>query len=193
MLYLNQKKKAIAQINKKRKRLKKNQIKNIIPYALIGCIALGIGAYFVENNNKIEELNSQIVKKEQKLDEAGKELDEKKQKIKEKDQELDKVKNEEKEIQVVVSDEATLYSEGLKLKKNKDYEGAIVNFKHVIDSGKSKQYISESIYEVASLNEKLGNNDIALTYYKQGVDLAKSQNNNKALGELNEAIWMLED
>lgn len=48
-------------------------------------------------------------------------------------------------------------------------------------------------YQLGQLNEKLGNNDIALTYYKQGVDLAKSQNNNKALGELNEAIWMLED
>lgn len=48
-------------------------------------------------------------------------------------------------------------------------------------------------YQLGQLNEQLGNNDIALTYYKQGVELAKSQNNNKALGELNEAIWMLED
>jgi tetratricopeptide (TPR) repeat protein len=48
-------------------------------------------------------------------------------------------------------------------------------------------------YQLGQLNEKLGNNDIALTYYKQGVNIAKSQNNNKALGELNEAIWMLED
>lgn len=48
-------------------------------------------------------------------------------------------------------------------------------------------------YQLGQVNEKLNNNDIALTYYKQGVDLAKSQNNNKALGELNEAIWMLED
>jgi len=48
-------------------------------------------------------------------------------------------------------------------------------------------------YQLGQLNEKLGNNDMALTYYKQGVDIAKSQNNNKALGELNEAIWMLED
>ena len=48
-------------------------------------------------------------------------------------------------------------------------------------------------YQLGQVNEKLGNNDIALTYYKQGVDIAKSQNNHKALGELNEAIWMLED
>ena len=48
-------------------------------------------------------------------------------------------------------------------------------------------------YQLGQLNEKLDNNEVALHYYKQGVDLAKSQNNNKALGELNEAIWMLED
>lgn len=48
-------------------------------------------------------------------------------------------------------------------------------------------------YQLGQLNEKLGNNDLALTFYKQGVDIAKSQNNTKALGELNEAIWMLED
>ena len=48
-------------------------------------------------------------------------------------------------------------------------------------------------YQLGQVNEKLGNNDIALIYYKQGVELAKSQKNTKALGELNEAIWMLED
>jgi tetratricopeptide (TPR) repeat protein len=48
-------------------------------------------------------------------------------------------------------------------------------------------------YQLGQVNEKMGNNDIALIFYKQGVELAKSQTNLKALGELNEAIWMLED
>jgi tetratricopeptide (TPR) repeat protein len=48
-------------------------------------------------------------------------------------------------------------------------------------------------YQLGQVNEKLGNNDIAISFYKQGIDLAKLQNNTKALGELNEAIWMLED
>lgn len=48
-------------------------------------------------------------------------------------------------------------------------------------------------YQLGQVNEKLGINEDALAYYKQGVELAKSQNNTKALGELNEAIWMLED
>ena len=48
-------------------------------------------------------------------------------------------------------------------------------------------------YQLGQVNEKLGDNEIALSFYKQGVELAKSQHNNKTLGELNEAIWMLED
>lgn len=48
-------------------------------------------------------------------------------------------------------------------------------------------------YQLGQVWERLGNNDTALGYYKQGLELAKTQNNRKAQGELNEAIWMLED
>ncbi|MDF2448669.1 MAG: hypothetical protein K0R26_1173 [Bacteroidota bacterium] len=48
-------------------------------------------------------------------------------------------------------------------------------------------------YQMGQLNEKLGDNQTALSYYKEGVKLASLQNNRKALGELNEAIWMLEE
>lgn len=48
-------------------------------------------------------------------------------------------------------------------------------------------------YQLGQLYEKLANTEKALTYYKQGVELANKQGNKKALGELNEAIWLLED
>ena len=48
-------------------------------------------------------------------------------------------------------------------------------------------------YQLGQTWEKLGHNEKALTFYKQGLELAKSQNNRKAQGELSEAIWMLED
>lgn len=48
-------------------------------------------------------------------------------------------------------------------------------------------------YQLGQLWEKLGHNDKALAFYKQGLDLARAQNNRKAQGELSEAIWMLED
>jgi len=41
--------------------------------------------------------------------------------------------------------------------------------------------------------EKLNHNNKAISFYKQGVELAKTQGNTKAIGELNEALWMLED
>lgn len=48
-------------------------------------------------------------------------------------------------------------------------------------------------YQLGQTWEKLGNTAQALAFYKQGLELAKSQDNRKAQGELSEAIWMLED
>lgn len=48
-------------------------------------------------------------------------------------------------------------------------------------------------YQLGQVWEKLGNTEKALGFYKQGLELAKAQNNRKAQGELSEAIWMLED
>ena len=48
-------------------------------------------------------------------------------------------------------------------------------------------------YQLGQAAEKLNKEKEALEYYHKGVELAKKQNNNKALNELNESIWMLED
>lgn len=50
-----------------------------------------------------------------------------------------------------------------------------------------------SYYQLAKIQEELGNEDAALKIYRTGASLAKEQNNMKILGELNEAIWFLED
>lgn len=71
-----------------------------------------------------------------------------------------------------------------------DFSEAEKQFKKVLDINTT--YLP-CFYQLGQVNEKLGNNDIAISYYKQGVEIAKTQNNTKALGELNEAIWMLED
>ncbi len=71
-----------------------------------------------------------------------------------------------------------------------EFKEAETQFKKVLSI--NPEYLP-CFYQLGQVNEKLGNNEIALQYYKQGVDFAKSQNNTKALGELNEAIWMLED
>lgn len=71
-----------------------------------------------------------------------------------------------------------------------DYTDADTQFKKVLEINPS--YLP-CYYQLGQVNEKLNHNGIALGYYKLGVALAQSQNNKKALGELNEAIWMLED
>lgn len=48
-------------------------------------------------------------------------------------------------------------------------------------------------YQLGQVLEKLNQPNEAINYYKQGLEVAKSQNNTKALGEINEALWMLED
>lgn len=48
-------------------------------------------------------------------------------------------------------------------------------------------------YQLGKASEALNQNEQAIVYYKQGVELAKKQNNRKALGELNEALWMLDE
>ena len=71
-----------------------------------------------------------------------------------------------------------------------DIKEAEMQFKKVLEI--DSNYLP-CFYQLGQVNEKLNNIELALSYYKQGLELAKLQNNKKALGELNEAIWMLED
>ncbi len=48
-------------------------------------------------------------------------------------------------------------------------------------------------YQLGQVTEKLASFDEAIVYYKKGLEIAKAQNNTKAIGEINEALWMLED
>ncbi|MGL5329944.1 MAG: tetratricopeptide repeat protein [Peptostreptococcaceae bacterium] len=162
---------------------KKKSKTNIIPYVLIIGLTLGIGGYYIHNKNKIEELNSKLDEKSEKLDEAGEQLSKADEKLNKKDeelkqtqQELDKVKETEKETEVVVSDELTLYNKALEHKKNNDYKAAINSYKNVIEKGKSQKYISESIYQVALLNEKIDNDDEAIKYYKKYINTYTKKN-----------------
>ncbi len=48
-------------------------------------------------------------------------------------------------------------------------------------------------YRLGQIAEKIKTPEEAIVYYKQGLDLAKKQNDNKTANELSEAIWLLED
>jgi Tfp pilus assembly protein PilF len=48
-------------------------------------------------------------------------------------------------------------------------------------------------YQLGKLYEQKEETDKAIETYKLGIEIAKQQDNNKAHGELNEALWLLED
>lgn len=48
-------------------------------------------------------------------------------------------------------------------------------------------------YQLGQVSEKLSLLNEAIVYYQKGLELAKIQLNMKAMGELNEALWFLED
>lgn len=161
------------QVKGKKEESSKIKTKNsLILYTLIGGLVLGIGGYYIYNKNKIYDLNKAISEKEQKISKVDNELKQKDKEIEKKEEQLIKVKSEsnKEKVQVIVSDEETLYNKAMKEYKNKDYKKSIENFEHVVASSKSPKYTPESIYMLALINEKLGNNDDAIKYYKKYIN-----------------------
>lgn len=151
----------------------KKKSKNSKPFLIFGvCLLLALGAYHMYSKNKIDKLNEQLSNHEQELNKAGKELNEKEKEIKEKEKALNNAKNEgEKEdTQVIVSDEETLYHKAVDESKDKNYKEAIKNFEYIVSQGKSKKYISEAVYQLAILNEKTGNDEEAIKFYKRYIN-----------------------
>ncbi|MEG2789622.1 MAG: tetratricopeptide repeat protein [Romboutsia sp.] len=159
-------------ISSKSKDTKKSNKKNIVQYIVIGFLVMSMGVFYLKIKNKIENLNLELNKKEQELDETDKELNEKSQELNNTTEELYKVKNNENkdDKEIVVADEQSLYNQAIKLKKVENYEDAINNFKHVISGGKSKKYISESIYQVAIISDKIGDKEESIKYYKKYIN-----------------------
>ncbi len=155
--------------------------KNFIPYIAMGCLVLGMVIFYINSKNKIEKLNNQIIKNEEQLNKANQvisdtneELNKANQIISDTNKELNKVKNEQSNS-VVLKDEETLYKDGLNLKKEKKYDDAIKILKKIVSNGKTKKYISESIYQVAFLSEKIKNNEDAIKYYKKYINTYTSE------------------
>jgi tetratricopeptide (TPR) repeat protein len=50
-----------------------------------------------------------------------------------------------------------------------------------------------AFYQLGKAYESISEMEKALSYYRQGLDLARLQKNNKSVNEFGEAIFMLED
>ncbi|MFL5753809.1 MAG: tetratricopeptide repeat protein [Bacteroidia bacterium] len=69
-------------------------------------------------------------------------------------------------------------------------ENAIRQLEELVD--RDANYLG-TYYQLGKLYEQKEEADKAILIYKRGIEVAKQQDNNKAHGELNEALWLLED
>lgn len=160
---------------------KKSNKKSLIPYIIIALLVVGMGIYHVNNKARINSLTSELNNKEEKLNEADKQLNETNQQLDETNKKLEETNEVLDEAQtqnkIASLDEQTLYTKATNFKKSGNYEDAIEYYKGVIKYGKTKKFISASIYEVAILNEKIGNNEEAVSYYKKYINTYTSEEN----------------
>ena len=82
------------------------------------------------------------------------------------------------------------YALALEMLGENKFEEAEQQFKKTIKL--NAEYLP-NYYQLAQTLEKLNKKNEAAQYYKKGLELAKTQKNQKAIGEINEALEMLND
>ncbi len=82
------------------------------------------------------------------------------------------------------------YSLSLEYLSIQEFTKAEAGLKKVIEI--QSDYIP-AFYQMGKLKEEIVLNAEALDYYRKGLELARSQKNNKAINEFGEAIFILED
>jgi len=81
------------------------------------------------------------------------------------------------------------YAAALEHKKNKEIKKSIKIFKKIIQN--DPEYLP-TYYQLGKLLEETGKTDAAIEVYKEGSVLAKKKNDIKAMGELSEALLILD-
>ncbi len=81
------------------------------------------------------------------------------------------------------------YAAALEYQKNKDLAGAIKIIQRIIKN--DPEYLA-SYYQLGKMLEEKGKVDEAIATYKAGKAIAKKQNDTKTLGELSEALMLLD-
>jgi tetratricopeptide (TPR) repeat protein len=82
------------------------------------------------------------------------------------------------------------YALALEFAKANDVHKAIELIENVLL--REENYLG-AYYQLGKFYEQIQDLPKAIATYTKGIAIAKSIKNNKALGELNEALWMLED
>ncbi|CAN5366542.1 hypothetical protein BH10BAC1_BH10BAC1_17370 [soil metagenome] len=82
------------------------------------------------------------------------------------------------------------YALALEYAKENNVKKAIELIEELLN--RDENYLG-AYYQLGKYYEELAEPQKAIAIYNHGVSIAQKQKNNKAMGELNEALWMLED
>lgn len=82
------------------------------------------------------------------------------------------------------------YAAALEYKKDEEIDKAIAMFRRIID--KDPEYLP-TYYQLGKLLEEKNKTQEAIDFYKKGRELAKKKNDVKTLGELSEALLILDE
>lgn len=96
----------------------------------------------------------------------------------------------QKMLETEPQDDFLNYALAVELEASGKLEEAIAQLQKLL--GQNESYLG-AYYKLGKLFEAKADESGALIVYKKGLEVAKAQKNNKAAGELSEAIWMLED
>ncbi|GAB4255816.1 MAG: hypothetical protein Kow0079_12790 [Vicingaceae bacterium] len=102
----------------------------------------------------------------------------------------DRIKEIEKMMKADPSDRFLNYALAIEYEKIGDKSKAVEILENLLS--KAPDYLG-GYYKLGQLYEQKDQPDKAITIYKKGIELAKTQNDQKTLSELNEALWLICD
>lgn len=145
-------------------------------YAIVVVLIILIGILYMSNKKKLDTLSNEITQKDEQLDKTNKNLDKTKDELNETKTENND-KKEENKSEVIVGDEEDLFNKAMDFKEEGNTNEAIKYLELVVANGKTKKYVSESIYQLALLNEKEKHNEEAIKYYKKYINTYNTSDN----------------
>ena len=175
----NRETKEISKTQKEKK--SKKDKKHIVLYVIIAALIVVMGAFYFNNQRKINDLNNQISSKDNEINKKDEEISEKDKELSEKEEELTQKKEQEKEEQekaenakqeeaIIKKGAESLYFTANNYKSVGDYEEAIKYYQYTLKTADASKFRAESIYNIALSYQKLGKEDKAIEYYEKFVN-----------------------
>ena len=166
---VNQKVEATKEESKeisKKKETKSGNKRNLVLYAIIGLLIVVIGAFYINSQRKIEDLNKEITSKEDVINEKDKELS---QKAEEEEKQKAEKENAKKEAEIIKKGVENLYITASKYQQAGNYKEAINYYNYALKAEGSSKYKSQAVYNIALCYKSMGDNEKAIEYFEKFI------------------------